>query len=74
MERPDETVPGVGAVGRTGDEPSEPTAAVAPQVTEEKTEEVPAPDASVEEQLGWFRAAVQKFEESGMGVVWKQWR
>ena len=72
VERPVETVPGVGAVGGTGEAPSEPTAAVAPQVTKEETEGVPAPDALVEEQLGWFQSVLQKFEESEMGVVWKQ--
>ena len=63
MERPVETIPGVGVVRETGEAPSEPTAAVAPQVIEEETAEVPTPDASMEEQLGWFQAAVQKFEE-----------
>ena len=37
----------VGAVGETEEAPSEPTAAVVLQVTEEETEEVPTPDASV---------------------------
>ena len=74
MERPVEAVPGAGAVRETGEAPSEPTTAVAPQVAEEETEEVPTPDASVEEQLGWFQSALQKFEESEVGVVWKQRR
>ena len=41
-------------------------------MTEEEAEEVPTPDASVEEQLGWFQSALQRFEESAVGVVWKQ--
>ena len=53
VERPVVTIPGVGAVGGTGEAPSEPTAAVAPQVAEKVTEGVPDPGASVREQQEW---------------------
>ena len=52
------TIPGVGAVGGTGEAPSEPTAAVAPQVAEKVTEGVPAPGASVRERQDWFLVGV----------------
>ena len=70
VERPVKTVPGVGAVGGTGEAPSEQTAALAPQVPKE----VPAPGASVEQRQDWFRLVLQQFEESEADVVWKQRR
>ena len=74
MERPVVTIPGVGAVGGAGEAPSEPTAAVAPQVAEKVTEGVPAPGASVRERQEWFLSVLQQFEESDEGGVWKQQR
>ena len=74
VERPVVPIPGVGAVRGTGEAPSEPTAAVAPQVAEKVSEGVPAPGASVRERRDWFQAVVQQFEDSEMGVVWKQRR
>ena len=74
VERQAEAVSGAGATKGTGEAPSGQIAAVAPQVPEEVTEEVPAPGASVEERQDWFQSVLQKFEESEMGVVWKQRR
>ena len=77
VERPVVTIPGVGAVGGAGEAPSEPTAAVAPQVAEKVAEGVPTRSggaAGLVEQRDWFQLVVQRFEESEMGVVWKQRR
>ena len=74
VERPVVTMPGVGAVGGAGEAPSEPTAAVAPQVAEKVTEGVPAPGASVRERQEWFLSVLQRFEESDEGGAWKQQR